>query len=80
MTKYQVILLELKEKERELSLHIDSVIKKAFLLDSEVCFKKGNAEICAVVKQHSNGDRVKIENVHTNKQYWIDAYWLLNQE
>jgi hypothetical protein len=80
MTKYQIALTVLREKRLKLDLKICDAIKKAFPVNSEVNFKKGNAEISAIVRQHSDGDRVKIENVYTNKQYWIDAYWLLKRE
>lgn len=80
MTNPQITLLKLHEKRREFNFEIAEAVVKAFPLNSEVYFKKGRGEICAVIMQHSGCDNIKIRNIHTDKQYWIDPYWLLNQE
>ena len=51
-------------------------IKKTFPKRSRVEFEQGNGIISATIIDRS-GDRVKIKNLRTDKEYWIDAYWLI---
>jgi hypothetical protein len=54
------------------------LFNKAHPIGSRVWFLKWRAQITATVIAHSDYERVKVRNIYTNKEYWVDNYWILN--
>jgi len=56
---------------------ITKMIPKAFPLNTTVTFNRGKGCVVAEVVDHGD-DCVRIKST-TGKEYWIDAWWLLQE-
>jgi hypothetical protein len=72
-------IINLGKKKDQLETEIYDRIKKAYPIDRVFLFYKGKSCITARVIDHESfkGDRIKIENCDTNKEYWIGVNWVL---
>jgi len=67
---------QLLSQKHKLEKQIAQEIKKTYPEGSRVTIERGRGMIHAEVREHSSWNRVKILNLNTDKEYWIETYWL----
>lgn len=54
-----------------------------FKIDSEVRYRRkvgGKIYTGLILTVGRYGERLKVENIETKRQYWVDSYWLVESE
>ena len=69
-------IVNLKQYQRGIEEKIIKAVVLAFPVGAKVYFEKGLGQISAIVLSN-DGERLMIRNLHTDRKYCIDAYWLL---
>jgi hypothetical protein len=77
-------LRNLIEQKKQLEQKILKVAQEVFPIGGEVTFGKGRGWVRAIIIEHADhwwtDPSFKIRNVKTDREYWIDLYWLIRKE
>lgn len=64
-------------EQHEAEVHLSSILKEEYPVGATVTWEKNGIHIGEVVA-NAYGDRIKVWNSHTDKEYWIYAYCIVN--
>lgn len=73
-------LVKLKDAARAAEKALDDAIAAAFPEDKAITWKRGRGDGVKYghVVMHGDGERIKVRNDDTGKDYWITLYDVLN--
>jgi hypothetical protein len=72
-------LREMRRRIGDLERDFEAEVRRVFSAGSEVDFQKGRGEVNAeVLDVGYGGDRLKVRNYRTGKEYWVGIHFILN--
>lgn len=78
MDNNMIKLISMLRNKRELDAKINEAIIAAFPVGKEVSFYRGTGLVHAKITDHCNNERIRVKNIFTDNEYWIDIHYLLN--
>jgi hypothetical protein len=67
------------EHRREAEDKIERTLRRDYPLDAQVAWKR-NGIHDGIVIQHGCGDRIKVKNIQSGREFWIYAYCIVEAQ
>ena len=68
-----IALARALERERKAEDDVERVLRRDYPLGAQLKWKRGSLQ-SGVVLQHGQGDRIKVRNERTGREFWIYAF------